>query len=310
MSTEKSIKPVNYGRELSINAKGRGYMSCPKDMLTLTLCNRKFDRPQHGLERFLYSIVDTTTAEERKNIEVLIKGDDDDEPYNLPAMPFIVKTWQLSRGEGRHGLHTWQEILFSKHDPRTKIVQNTADDFEFIRKGWVSDLLNIDDPWVLCGKFDPPVSMFFVSDWQDMTRTTWLEYHKRNATAIDIDSPIMCDFTQERNARRWSICFGDMAPAMGIRFCEAAQNMGWQTNTDAWVMCLSLLLWKDWGLNLWKSPPEYYRRHNLPVDDARRYTPTYNSMEIEDRSGPNDPYYYRLMRQQAANIALSMIYMA
>src|SRR5262245_32291433 len=111
-------------REAAFPAEGKIYRKKGFVMLSVIFCTRATGNPDSNLRRLLDSAVDYTTAGERKQIEFLIKFDDDDElrPPNgfEAAYPFRIKTFVWSRGEGRHSLHHAQEYMFAQRDPRSR----------------------------------------------------------------------------------------------------------------------------------------------------------------------------------------------
>src|SRR5262249_16563627 len=133
-------------------------------MLSVIFCSRAKDNPDSYLRRLLDSAVDYTTPEERKQIEFLIKFDHDDElrpPKDFArAYPFRIKTFEWSRGEGRHSLHHAQEYMFAQRDPRSRFCLMTADDFYFTRGGFVSEILNIRDEFVIIGQNRPNIESY------------------------------------------------------------------------------------------------------------------------------------------------------
>src|SRR5262249_57923198 len=133
-------------------------------MISIIFCSRVKDNPDSNLPRLLDSAVTYIAPEERDQIEFLIKFDDDDDQRVPDAVlaryPFPIRTFVWSRGEGRHHLHHAQEYLFAQRDPRSRFCLMTADDFYFTHSGFVSEILNIPDEFVILGPTPPPIPSF------------------------------------------------------------------------------------------------------------------------------------------------------
>ena len=102
-------------------------------MLSVIFCSRVKGNPDSNLPRMLDSAVAHTTPEEQRQIEFLIKYDDDDTERPPDSFftqyPFRIRSFSFSRGDGRHSLHHAQEYLFAQRDPRSRWLLMTADDF-------------------------------------------------------------------------------------------------------------------------------------------------------------------------------------
>jgi hypothetical protein len=248
-------------------------------MISIIFCSRAKDNPDSNLKRFLDSAVAHTTEEERKQIEFLIKFDDDDEtrpPESFfAAYPFQIKTFCFSRGEGRHYLHHAQEYLFAQRDPRSRYCFMTADDFYFIRGNWVTEIHAFKDEFFIIGQFIPPIHTF---------------------AGI---------YEEEEAIRRWVVSFGPLSPVLSARLMEVCQNFGWQSNVDSWAMGLSVVLYDLYQVVIWREMPKFYERGGgVGLGD----TPTYNNMELTGQKGPENKYWFELIRRQARNLYLNMMY--
>src|SRR5438876_10670395 len=133
-------------------------------MISVIFCSRVKDNPDSNVRQLLDSAVDHLRADERDQIEFLIKYDEDDDgrpPERFFAgYPFQIRTFVWSRGEGRHYLHHAQEYLFTQRDPRSRFCLMTADDFYFTRTGFVSEILAIQDEFCIIGHCRPPIESF------------------------------------------------------------------------------------------------------------------------------------------------------
>lgn len=127
-------------------------------MYSVIFSSRKKDNPDHRLLNLLYSFINCTTPEERQQSEFLIKFDDDDDTAGLEndikKLDMDVKTFKWGRHGARAGLHETQHYLYRFTNAKTKWLQTFADDFEFTRKGFVSELLSIEDNYNFIGSED------------------------------------------------------------------------------------------------------------------------------------------------------------
>jgi hypothetical protein len=247
-------------------------------MISIIFCSRAQDNPDSNLKKLLDSTAAHTSPEERRQIELLIKLDDDDDERRptesfLAEYPFPIRTFVWSRGEGRHSLHHAQEYLFAQRDPRSRFCIMTADDFIFTRSGFVTDILNVEDEFCILGHTRPPIETF--------------------AGRYEDDAVI----------RRWVTAFGCLSPVVSVRLIEVCQNFGWQSNVDSWLMGLSVALFDLYKIIIWKPIEPYYERGGgYGLGD----TPTYNNMELTSQKGPLNKYWFELIRRQARNIFLNM----
>jgi hypothetical protein len=249
-------------------------------MISVIFCSRVKDNLDSNVRRLLDSAVAHTSLEERRQIEFLIKYDDDDDarpPKDFfAAYPFTIRTFVWSRGEGRHSLHHAQEYLFAQRDPRSRFCLMIADDFYFTRPNFVTDILGIPDEFCIIGPIRPPIECF--------------------AGIYENDEAV----------RRWVVAFGPgLAPVVSVRLFEVCQNFGWQANVDSWLMGLSVVLYDLYQIVLWRClEPFYQRGGGYGLGD----TPTYNNMELTCQKGPFNKYWFELVRRQARNVYLNMEY--
>lgn len=252
-------------------------------MISVLFCSRAKDNPASALEHLLDSAVACTTPEERSQIEFLVKFDDDDDQRmpdaSLARYPFAVRPYCWSRGEGRHGLHHAQEYLFTQRDPRSRFCLMTADDFYFDRAGFVSEILSIEEEFVILGPVRPPIEKF--------------------KGVYDTDEGV----------RGWNSCFGNLSPVISSRLIEVCQNFGWQANVDSWLMGLSVVLYDMYGIVLWQTHEPFYQRGGACDRPAScGVAPTFNNMELTNNKGPENKYWFELVRRQARNVYLNMMH--
>lgn len=248
-------------------------------MLSVLFCSRSKENSDSDLPRLLDSAVETMTPAEYEQIEFLIKFDEDDDNRPTDAFfaryPFRIRPFIWSRGEGRHHLHHAQEYMFANRDPRSRWLLMTADDFFFTRKGWVSEILARKEEFCILGHRRPHIEAF---------------------AGI---------YEQEEAVRDWVVAFGPWSPVITTRLIEVCQNFGWQANVDSWLMGLSVVLYDLYGLVIWKThEPFYGRGGGYGLGD----TPTYNNMELTAQKGPFNKYWFELVRRQARNLYLNMMY--
>jgi hypothetical protein len=248
-------------------------------VISVLFCSRVKDNPASDIKELLDSAVRHVRPEEYDKIEFLIKYDDDDDRRPPPSFfaqyPFAIKTFVWSRGEGRHSLHNAQEYLFTQRDPRSRWCLMTADDFRFSRSGFVSEILAIPDEFCILGYVRPPIEAF---------------------AGI---------YENEAAIRQWVVAFGAWSPVVSARLIEVCQNFGWQSNVDSWLMGLSVVLFDLYKILLWKLIEPFYERHGgYGLGD----TPTYNNMELTCIKGPENKYWFELLRRQARNLYLNIEY--
>jgi hypothetical protein len=237
------------------------------------------DNPDSNVIRLLDSAAAHVSPAERNQIEFLIKYDDDDDARPpdsfFSAYPFTIRTFVWSRGEGRHYLHHAQEYMFAQRNRRSRFCLMTADDFQFTRSNFVSDILSVPDEFCILGPIRPPIESF---------------------AGI---------YENEEAIRRWVVVFGPLSPVVSARLVEVCQNFGWQSNVDSWLMGLSVVLFDLYKKIIWKPIEPYYQRGGgVGLGD----TPTYNNMELTYLQGPQNKYWFELLRRQARNLYLNMEY--
>jgi hypothetical protein len=248
-------------------------------MLSVIFCSRVKDNPDSDVPALLESALAHLAPHEYDKIEFLIKYDDDDDrrlpDSSFAKYPFSVRTFCWSRGEGRHSLHHAQEYMFAQRDPRSRFSLLTADDFCFIRPGFVSEILALKDEFVILGPIRPGIECF------------------------------KGVYERDEEIRRWVVAFGALSPVVSNRLIEVCQNFGWQANVDSWLMGLSVVLYDLYRIIIWKTiEPFYERGGGYGFGD----TPTYNNMELTYLQGPRNRYWFELLRRQARNVYLNIEY--
>lgn len=246
-------------------------------MLSIILTSRVKGNKDSNMDKLLSSLQDCGGNQE--NCEVLVKYDTDDDQQPdisyFDKFPFKVKKFVWSRGEGRHGFHLDHFYLFSQRNLNSRFVLLCADDFTFIKKGFIDDILNIQDEYCFVGPRRPRVELY-ANKWKV---PQIMEVWKHNE--------------------------GVSLPCFSTRMIEVLQNYGWQCNADNWKTLLHILMYEKYNLDLWKTVPNFFIRN--PTDGTSGYGHSYNNMEMDGSKNPENEYYYALVEQQAKNIYLNII---
>jgi len=247
-------------------------------MISFILTSRVKGNKDSNIGRFLDSLRDCTRPE---NVEVILKYDTDDDqrPSDefFKRYPFPIKVFTWSRGEGRHAIHEAHPYLFTQHDPRSRFITISADDFTFVRKGFDDDILNITDKYCFVGEVRIPVEQMV---------GRWLEPHIIKMWLHSGGVPYL--------------------PCLSVGMAEVMQNFGWQCNFDNTVSLLHVMVYEQFGLDVFRTVPHYYERN--PTDGASGYSPTFNNMCTDGIRIASNAYYFTLLRRQARNIGLNVLF--
>lgn len=246
-------------------------------MLTLLLTSRVKDNKDSNIDKLLSSLVDC--GGNKGNCEVLIKYDNDDtqqpdESYFL-KYPFDVKKFVWSRGEGRHSIHLDHFYLFTQKNPKSKFVLLCADDFTFINPGFIDEILSIKDDYCFVGPRRPRLELY---------KDKWTEPSVMNV---------------------WKHNEGVSLPCISVKSLEVLQNYGWQCNADNWMTLLAILMYENYGIDMWRSVNNFYLRN--PTDGTSGFGKSYNNMEMDGEKNPENEYYFTLVKQQSKNLYLNII---
>jgi len=129
-------------------------------MYTVILSSRRKNNPDCKIENLLDSFDRNSNNTEKRQTEFLIKTDTDDDDHtrdlkffaDSKGYGFAVKIFTWDRHGGRHSLHEVQHYLYRYINEKTQWIQVIADDFEFKRSGFVSEILNIPNAYAILNR--------------------------------------------------------------------------------------------------------------------------------------------------------------
>jgi len=246
-------------------------------MVTLILTSRVQGNKDSNISNFLNSLI--SCGGNKTNCEILIKYDTDDD--SQPSETFFsnfqlnIKKFVWSRGEGRHSIHLDHFYLFSQRSLQSRFVLLCSDDFTFNRKGFLDDILNINDEFCFVGSNRPKVEHY---------KNRWRE---KNVMSV------------------WKHNEGVSLPCFSVKCLEVLQNFGWQCNADNWKSLLTILLYEKYDIDIWRTVPNFYFRN--PSDGTSGFGQSFNNMEMDGIKNPQNEYYFTLVEQQAKNLYLNII---
>ncbi len=260
-----------------------------KPLITFIMCCRIKENPDSQLLKFLESFKTKLEDTERPKVELLVKFDTDDDVANKTIynrnyegnkhhQPNLLLNYSnkfrhfvYARGEGRYSLHNDYMFLFSQRNPHSKFISFVTDDCFFMRGGFFNELARIKDKdWAIVGDMTP-----------------------RN-----IDRWANGNWKRDQNWKNEVTTF----PTVSTNLLEILQNMGWQVNIDNWFSLLHVILVNKYNLNLWITISKYFNRSRQSAE----YRPkTYNPLDITNLKDCTNPYYFKLVEQQAKNIYLN-----
>lgn len=291
MSLSSSHHPSLY----QINKFGY-YSSEPKSenkpILSFLVCCR-FCKENNILYKFLDSVERVfNTPEQRKQIEILIKFDIDDEKAIreilekelLKKYPLIIRPYFYRRWEGRLTLNLQYMFLFSRKAKTSKYIVFATDDC------------------VVEGNFLPIIEKHLNQPYCIFTRHS----HKKEKleAAREYKKP------KEEGGYLWSGAgLTEPFPIVSDRIIECCGNMGWQVNIDNWLSLLNVIMYTKYKVNLMIDLliPHIGFNPN-PIGKQPEYFVGHFNMEMfvsGTKTCEND-YYFDLTERQAKNIYLNM----
>ena len=289
-------------------------------MLSVILGSRYQGNEDHALIRLLNSLEEC--GANKKNCEVLIKFDSDEEKYGLlPSQStlskltnFTIKKFVYERGEGRDSLQNDYTYLFSQRNPASKFVLIASDDFVFEKKGFIDQILAIEDEYAIVSHIS-----LCSHEWKpEFFRSQHLLCHspqEKSRKAIDVA-------LNRKNETEKSpvpiMCLREMGaglPCFSVKLVETVSGFGFQPNVDNWAISIAVALRDLFEVNVWHSIGEYWRRFGAGLDfQDRRQKKSFNNMIVGHSSLTNNvgysenPYYYNLLLQQVKNIFLNVAF--
>jgi len=246
--------------------------------------------------KFFRDAVDKIHTEDRKDVEFLIKFDNDDEYAkkivgDLKHYPFNIRPFFTARGEGLKSANTYYEYLFSRINKHSKFIGFCGDDavFNHFSQGVMGQLRdNIDDNYIFFTnqrQMTEPATLQTVSDYQNNSR---------------ILASVM---SQKRLIEPY--------PIVSRKLIEICGGMGYHYNIDTWLAIINLALFHKHRVLITKNfSNQTFLRDNLQPQDCYERDPFINqdgsytnlhNADLEDK-----PYYYQLLTQQATNIYLNI----
>ncbi len=221
-------------------------------MISILVTSRIEGNVNHGLKRLLDSLHQHTS--DAKNIEVLVKYDDDDPlAYNEASeivnarYPFRIALETGKRGRGYIDIHHGYNQLIPLISPKSRVIVAMADDFT-VNARWDEAVYK-----AIEGAGD-----YFIVHQRPHPRVKWDD--KAGTLSPGEDPFCMSDdmFDSE------NLHIIDEAPLWSPALLKAAAILDFGrmifpvSFTDAWTICLEHVLWTDYGINITKFLPEIF----------------------------------------------------
>lgn len=264
------------------------YSNHNKEGLSIMVSSRVDKNTDSNIFRLLDSAVQFVDPEDYGRIEFILKYDFDDQkrpdPSEFHRYPFAVKVFIYERGEGRHYNHHFSEFGFANRNTSFRWAMSMADDFYFTRHGFYKEIEAIKDEYMVIGYTRPTFEL----------NAACGVYKQCFPVNFDYDNGI-----------------GGYCPLMTANLIEIAQNMGWQSNIDAWIVLLEATLYQKYQFLIWKKLDQFYFRggdYGLGDTPTRKGWDIYNNLTITGARLPKNKYLFKLIEQQAANIYLNIVY--
>jgi hypothetical protein len=241
-------------------------------MLSVFCSCRSQGNETFAVEDMLSSLAEVSSPAEHGRLEVLLKVDTDDETFALTRpYPFPVYSYRSNRAEGRNSLHHFYDYLFGRINEASKFVMVVSDDFVFIRKGFVDEILskNAEICMVEESLFPTPLAKY-VGCWRNQTE--WKQQHNMGC------------------------------PCFSRRLIEVTSGFGFIADVDCWAMLLSILLLEDYGINIRKNIKPFAKRVKFKPNTQLSYV---SASFLDDA---NLERWHELTRRQARNLYLNIIH--
>ena len=320
--------------------------------------NPRVSNPDN-LKKFIKSIIDTTSEEERSRLEIIIKFDIQDDldfiknNFGQHVIYFnnygdMVKLYKgiaircivYDKSEGRASIHDFLSYLGSIAHPDSVLYFNVADDFIFVRKNWVTDLLNVynkskkeKNGFCIIGpcstkqtKYTEQLKdedkLYYYDEERDGEFFPWDD----KMTPIDkwstfpdvslemLDNIASNTITVHNSALHKYI--GEYCPVFSKKVYDIISGNFWMPSIDAYFTFLGAILAKKFNMSITTRIENFYVRDNLTIEPPPIGGPSntglapvpdynYNTFSGGQQVIRNCQRFFSLISQQALNIKLN-----
>jgi len=297
-------------------------------MLSIIFPSRFKNNPDNNLLEFLRSIYNTTSTEQRKNIEVLIKFDSDDdlvpdefkiaslkEQYIISTRQYCqvatiegikVRSFFYERGEGRSDINNVLSYLGTLVNPCSELIMNAADDFLFVTDSWYKELFN---KYNFAKKRNGGYIIF-----GEASTVTNYSYSAKPHTFLDLpDFNQLISYNAGVNSSALNKYIGEYCPIFSKKIFNVLSGQFWMPSIDAYFALLNAFLVLKFNINIYCRLNNFYKRTSK--NDLRHKRDKfiesggtkYNFNEVSGYYGvPRNKSFYALVEQQAKNIYLNI----
>tara|TARA_R100001594_G_scaffold84189_1_gene118709 strand:+ start:7653 stop:8786 length:1134 start_codon:yes stop_codon:yes gene_type:complete len=322
-----------------------------------------------NLALFINSIINTTTEEERERLEIIIKFDTQDDldwiknNFGEHIIYFdkrsdhedrdldygdLIKSYKglaircvvYDKSEGRASIHDFLSYMGSIAHPDSVLYFNVADDFIFLRKNWVTDLLSTykkakkeKNGFCIIG----PCSTKQIEYTNEIEEQDKVYYYnkERDGELYPWDEKMMPinewssfpDVTPEiiNNIASGAVkihdtplhkYIGEYCPVFSKEVYDAISGNFWMPSIDAYFTFLGAILAKKFDLSITTRIQNFYSRNTLtvetpPENQHREWTApvldyNYNTFSGAQQIIRNCKRLFSLITQQALNIKLNL----
>jgi hypothetical protein len=270
-------------------------------MITICIPSRKSKNLSSNLKNFLDSLDLNTSDDEKLNVEVILKFDSDDSIPDFilyKQYSFDIKYTQYPRGSGRHEINNFINYMSEMRNDRSRFIMNMADDF-VIKRPFISNLLKCEESYKIFG---------------GMTRGRGEQRGGDSDIYRDdfIQLPIGANF---RDYNSWSQAIAHYCPIISTKLLEVMGHFTIIPTADAYIMCVAMCLFKDYGVNIWSDIESFYYRNEckeyfLLGSESPEYlkeVSPYNMLDIFIMKGNGfEGKFYKKVEQTSLNIYLNM----
>ena len=317
-------------------------------MISIVLPVRAQNNPECFFQRLMLNIFETTTRDEREKLEILLKFDSCDQrkeevfsflednirpqitsalgdsPYTWLKIPeentgsgLLIKLFIYNRGEGRADIDRTLSYLGTCVHPNSKIFFNIADDYTFLRNGWVTEILDEYD------KSDSEYIVFHSGAVIDDTTKYTATGDIRTDIPREFSRKILFDYeevvTCKKPFRQSTLEYYNFsyAPICSTKLFHTISCQTYQPSIDVHFILLAASVLCKFGINIWNDKVRGFYKRGMGEEeslfsqevrlDAHHGGSGYNLNEISGRiQNIRNPLYFRLVEQQAKNIFLNI----